>query len=476
MKRVVGLFTVLVIIIATSGCTKETHEMENVIVEDVAIENTAKNNTIVTVDQSKMIEYPISSEDGGVISISYGDNARIDIGFMAGAVDKDVVFEVSPTNLLPGFYLEEKGLVGGIDLKMPASICYVTSDEIPKDTVIVKYHDDGKGYSVVPTQQVQMSGVNGLIAFVDGFSGYGVKSVTQSELDKMANDFEKSGFDWVLRIDDNTQELVGTYMSYEVLALIEMRNTEAPNPRVMQGTYRGQAVMREFVDITFEGLDVYSMIEGSDREVEFTLHPIFEIYEPEPDSGLPMLCGLVAESYAGKGVLNLIKEISGEPAIGSGGTNILDIVDPLANQWGVANPKVTQMEIPFTVKTDGPMAYFTYHIEQVGAITLTGSIIGYPKVPQRQSDKLPEPFPEIELEPLRVDKKPENQNTKPEIEDDYTDYDFETEDDDMDYDFETKNDYEEDSRFHENEDGSVDYDADGDGEPDIRLSPLIVKL
>lgn len=392
-----------------------------------------------------------------MISVACGTNGRLDIGFMGGAVDQERVFEVSSTNLSTGFFLEEKGTDGHVNLKMPASICYVSLDEIPQNTMIVKYHNDGKGYSVIPTQRIQMDGVNGLIAFVDSFSGYGIKSVSQAELDEMANSLEEAGFDWVLRIDDKVQGEMGPYVIYEVAGLIEMKNTEAPNPRVMQGPYRGQAVMRDFMDITVEGQTVYTVVERSDREAEFTLYPVFESYEPEPGSGLPMLCGLVAKSYAGKGVLKLRQEIKEGQALDQGGINILDIVDPLANQWGTPIPKVVDSEMPFTVTTEGPMAYFNFNMDQIGPITLTGSIVGYPKKPEE-----PEEAPrDLELAPLVVDKKVTNQEPKPEPEDDDTDYEEFSPEEDL--------------RFHENEDGSVDYDSDGDGEPDIRLSPLVVK-
>ena len=306
MRRVVGLFISLLLVIASCGCAKIHTKAA-----DIKIDHISKSNSAV-LDSSTKSEHLISSQDGGVISIPCGANGRLDIGFIGGAVDQDEIFEVSSTNLSTGFYLEKKGLQGSVDLNIPASICYVTLDEIPQDTMIVKYHNNEVGYLVIPTQRVQIGDVNGIIAFVDGFSGYGIASVSQAEMDEMANTLEEVGFDWVLRIDDMIQDRIGPYMTFEVAALIDMRNTEAPNPRVMQGTYHGEAVIRQFQDVTFEGETFYGVTEGRDIEAEFTLHPIFQIFEPEPDSNLPMLCGLVVESYAGKGVLRLKKVVSEE--------------------------------------------------------------------------------------------------------------------------------------------------------------------
>lgn len=455
MKRMMWLFITLLLIITACGRTKGHSKAE-----DIEMGHMPENNSIITLDSSTKSEHLISSQNGGVISIPCGANGRMDIGFIGGAVDQDVVFEVSSINLSTGFCLEEKGLQSNVELKIPASICYVTLDEIPQDTMIVKYDDNGTGYSVIPTQRVQIGDVNGIIAFVDGFSSYGIGSVSKAEMDEMANSLEEAGFDWVLRIDDKIQDKVGAYMTYEVAALIEMRNTEAPNPRVMQGTYRGQAVIRQFQDVTFEGETFYGVTEGKDMEAEFTLHPVFQTFEPEPGSDLPMLCGLVAESYAGKGILKLKKVISEGSNGDNSGINIMDLVDPLANQWGIPVPRSIDMETTFTVTTDGPMAYFTCYIEGVGPVTLTGSIVGYGKKSKEEPKVELEPLKELELEPLVVDKKQNNQEPNPEIEDDYME-DLPPWDDDL--------------RFHENEDGSVDYDIDGDGEPDIRLSPLIIK-
>src|SRR5690606_29304427 len=158
-----------------------------------------------TFDESLKEELVINPEASEVITFQFGDNSRLDISFTEGSVENERAFEVSPISSssigkdnYAGFYLTEKGTTGNVEVNAPATICYMTTDEIPDDVRIVKYGEDGEEDMVVPGYRIKTKEGNGLMAFVNSFSGYGVKKVSKGQIARMADMLEKYGFDWIL--------------------------------------------------------------------------------------------------------------------------------------------------------------------------------------------------------------------------------------------------------------------------------------
>lgn len=199
-------------------------------------------------DESLKEEHIIDSETSKVITFPCGNNARLDIAFTEGSVESERTFELSPVkassignNQYAGFYLTEKGSEESVEIKAPASICYMTKDEIPEDMRIVKFGENGQEDIVVPGYRVKTKDGNGLIAFVNSFSGYGVKKVSKVQIERMANMLQESGFDWVLDVDDHYKVMLPDGSETMLQLRMVMENTTSPYFYSMQGKYNGQA-------------------------------------------------------------------------------------------------------------------------------------------------------------------------------------------------------------------------------------------
>jgi hypothetical protein len=147
-------------------------------------------------DESNTAQYNISIGSGGYLSVENGDS-RFDIVFSPGSLESDSTFEAVPYKqsgqndsgyVSPGFFLSQKGSGEEITLKSPASICFTTDAQIPKNTMLVKYNENENTYTPIPSHRVSINGVQGLIALTEGFSGYGVKTLSQDEIGKMGDD------------------------------------------------------------------------------------------------------------------------------------------------------------------------------------------------------------------------------------------------------------------------------------------------
>ena len=156
------------------------------------------------ISDNKM-EYHILAQEAQVLSVACGEDARLDISLPAGVLESDTLLELIPLEggdlLVSGFSLNEKG-GNRLTLQAPASICYVTSGELPKNACIVKYSQDNQNTKPVPSQRFQWGKTSGLVAFIHEFSSYGVRVVTDEELDAVADEMEQTGFHWTLQVDD----------------------------------------------------------------------------------------------------------------------------------------------------------------------------------------------------------------------------------------------------------------------------------
>lgn len=398
------------------------------------------------VESNKIIEYQVSASEGEIISVPCGDNARIDISLPAGAMSGSTTLELAPLQSKPdkgwiaaGFHLNEEG-ENGVLLQSLASISYVTSDELPENASIVKYSDDGKSYKPIPSQRYETADAFGLIAFVESFSAYGVKAVTDAELEEMSDEMEEKGFNWVLEVDDMagfTEQYSGEISgstSYEAYLDMVLVNSESPSPFVMNGPYSGYATMQSKATLTVDGTPFgFSLVEAKDDTASFTLYPVFEQYLPEPGSGLPPLSGLVPIRYEGEGVLYMrnAKDIG---TGGQDGLNVLDLARQMEAQYGIGSPPIQDEHIPFTVVTEGPMAYLRLQVSNGASLTMVGSIVGYSKG-QRPV-----------IVPLPTEEQ-RNREPLPKTE----------------------------TSQYQDENGTIHYDLDGDGQTDFSLFPLDIR-
>lgn len=387
-------------------------------------------------------EYLILAQEAQVLSIACGENARLDISLPIGVLGNDRILELIPLEggdfIAPGFSLNEKG-EKSLTLQAPAGICYVTSDELPENACIVKYSQDRQDTRPVPTQRFQWGKTSGIVAFVHEFSSYGVRVVSKEELSKMADEMERAGFHWKLRVDDkdgftetNTDEWITGETIYEATLDMTLANTEVPAPYVMHGPYKGTAKMLSDVRVTMEGAPMfYSLVEATDEAAYLTLYPIFQEYEPVPGSGLPPLSGLIPVGYEGKGTLHMKdpKDLGG--VAGEHGINLMEVARAF-EQGGLDLPELQEEIFPVSIVTEGPMAYVTLALKEGRSVTFTGSITG---VSAEQKMEIVPLIPDAE----QKNKKAEKSKTT----------------------------------CTENEDGSYDYDMDGDGITDFTLYPLI---
>ncbi|SCG84365.1 hypothetical protein DW1_2805 [Proteiniborus sp. DW1] len=464
------------ILLILSGCSSKQPEK----LEDIkqAIDQTVGNITSEVsekalnqgkpvFDESQKEEHVISSETSKVITFSCGNNARLDIAFSEGSVENERIFEVSPIsssfigkNNYAGFYLTEKGTTGSVEVNAPVTICYMTTDEIPEDVRIVKYGEEGEEDIVVPGYRIKTKEGNGLMAFVNSFSGYGVKKVSKGQIARMADMLEKYGFDWVLDVDDHYKIMLPDGTETMLQCRVLMENTTSPYFYSMQGTYNGQAKLGLYgakdVGLEIEGFNlplIFGLMYGDDN-ASFKLIPVFEEYDTIGGTGVPLV-SLIPKGYVGKGMFQLV-------------------LDGLEYMGGEHESEDDEAEpIPFTVFTRGPIAYLNIHYYGLGYMKFQGSIVGHAKKTEKE---LPTPIGEIELVPLTQDVplseyKPDdntvdiNNDDKPDVSvDDSPGNEIK---------FDNNGDGKADITIRESDDGGIEYDMDGDGKPDITIYPLI---
>lgn len=437
--KVIAWILITIFIFLTGCGNQQLHDAPVPSVSDSMMESSAISQT-----NDNKTEYHILAQETQVLSVACGENARLDISLPAGALESDKVLELIPLEdgdfLVPGFSLNEKG-GNGLILQAPAGICYVTSDELPENACIVKYSENGKDYTLIPSQRYQRGETSGLVAFVQSFSSYGVRVVTKDELEEMADELERTGFHWRLKVEDkdgfteiNSDDWVTGETNYEASLDMVLFNIDAPSPYVMHGQYRGAAKMVSDVKVTMEGAPMFfSIVEATDEMASLTLYPVFEEYEPDPGSGLPPLSGLIPIRYEGKGTLHMKnpKDLGAE--VSEHGINLMTVVREF-EQSGLDLPGLQEESFPVTIVTEGPMAYVTLTLKEGRSVTFTGSIVG------TSADQ------KIEIVPLVPDVGQEDKQVE-----------------------ESK------TTCTENPDGSYDYDMDGDGKTDFTLYPLITK-
>lgn len=463
MKKLLLLFSIVCLFMFFFiGCT--TKQANNQGVPDIGLKNepnTAQTNTTekILYDKSKTTQYNIPST-GGFISISNNEE-RFDIVFTENSIEKDMTFNVSPINKIPnknqeffsyGFYLSEKGSDDSVKLKMPASICYTTSKEIPNNTVIVKYNEDGNGYNVVPTQRITIKGVNGLIATVQSFSGYGIKTVTQEEINKMGDMMLESGLDWVLKVDDevimNIPGEEGGEVNFSTNLQLSLENTERKDSWAMYGAYKGDACLKIGVDISIEDQNFSSNFIGNAENESFRLYPVLKIYDTA-DGGLPLV-GLVPENYMGIGILHFKWD---HVKTDNGGADIVDI----AGLFGVTGDAQEQ-SVMFSVVTNGPYAELVLvDFNNLGPLVYDGIIIGHEKNNPKDLDS-------VELVDL-AEKYRDKISRDKKI----------TDNSDGSVSYDKNGDGKNTITVNQTENGSLNYDINGDGEYDIELAPLTIK-
>ncbi len=321
--------------------------------------------------------------------------------------------------------------------------------------MIIKYNEDGSGYSVVPTQRINIKGVNGLIAMVQSFSGYGVKTVTQEEIDKMGDETISTGLDWTLKVDDEFKnEIIGegdiegglTFISN---LLLSMENTQRKDSWMMHGTYTGEAHLAIGVDIYLEG-EIYnsSNFTGDVQNESFVLYPVPTVYDTGGD-GLPLV-GLVPEYYMGAGILHL--KWSHVPSQ----KGAMDIVD-VAGMMGTPMD-ITEKDVAFTVITNGPYAEVELlDFSMYGSVVHKGIIVGHGKDTPKESDSVP-------LEDLAARYR-EKMAREAQIKSNS----------DGSVSIDKNGDGKDTITINISEDSSLRYDTNGDGVYDIEIAPLEVK-
>lgn len=412
-------------------------------------------------DASKKEAITLKPGESQTLSFPWGENALLEITFTDGAVDEDTVFEITPEadngSGYPGFHLNGKDGAESVQINYPASICYMTADEIPEDLRIVKYGYDGAYDYIVPTYRVKTEKGNGLIAFVNSFSAYGVKRVTKADIEYTADAHESYGFDWVLNIDDAYKIMTPEGVEAIFACKISMENTSAPSSFTMQGLYKGEAMLASGV----VELETGEYIEGMeiplafamyvcDRNAQLTLLPILD--EHEDDNPLAPI-SLRHRDYVGKAIFSMKIEALGF----------------MGEEFDEDHEGVNQEpdDYPVAVITRGPMAYATIDYPGLGVLTFKGSIVGHGKKTENEIRE------RIELAPLEF-----NSPLK-EIQADNYSVDlngdgkmdagarFIDSGDPLEYD--RDGDGKTDITVNQNPDGSIDYDTDGDGEADIIL-------
>lgn len=406
--------------------------------------NSPPESSAAPIPDNRETEVRISAKQAQILSVECGKHARMDISLPVGTIKSDTLLELRPLTggdfLAPGFTLTEKG-EEGLTLQAPAGICYVTSGELPKNACIVKYSENGKDYTPIPSQRFQRGETSGLVAFVQSFSSYGVKVMTDEELSAMADEMERAGFHWTLRVDDkdgfietNAEDGISGETIYEATLDMTLVNTEAPASYVMHGPYHGAAKMLSDVKVTMEGAPMFfSLVEATDEAASLTLYPVFQEYEPEPGSGLAPLSSLIPIRYEGKGTLHMKnpKDLGG--AASEHGINLMEVARQF-EEGGLDLPGLQEEAFPVTIVTEGPMAHVTLALREGKSLTFTGGIVGM------SADQ------KTEIVPLTHDAGQQNKQAE-----------------------KSK------TTCTENPDGSYDYDMNGDGKTDFTLFPLITK-
>lgn len=420
----------------------------------------------LVLDGIKKTQHSISASEGGFISIS-SEEGRFDIVFLQGSIENDSTFEVSPIMRISesnkeyfstGFYLSEKETGEGVTLKAPASICFTTDKQIPENTMIVKYNEKGDGYTVIPTWQISISGTRGLIAMVEGFSGYGIRTVTQGEIDSMADELVKKGFDWVLTSDDEYTQVIpgidGGQVTLTGHLNMEMTNSQGTDAWLMQGAYSGAASLIAGIDIFVEGESFFSDFNGETVEASLMLYPVPKVY-PSINGG-PELVGLVPEYYIGSGTLKF-QWAHTQP--GKAGTDIFD----MGMMFGMSG-ELSEQLVSFSVITSGPFAKITLlDFNSMGPMIYDGMIVGHGKsITATQPELKPGP----KLEALDISER-------------YHEDMLKMAQAKANPDGGVSMDKDGDGKYiltvTPGDDGVFYYDLNGDGERDLELAPLVVK-
>ena len=415
-------------------------------------------------DESNTAQYNISIGSGGYLSVENGDG-RFDIVFSPGSLESDSTFEAVPYKqsgqndsgyVSSGFFLSQKGSGEEITLKSPASICFTTDAQIPKNTMLVKYNENENTYTPIPSHRVSISGVQGLIALTEGFSGYGVKTLSQDEIDKMGDDLAQKGFNWVLTSQDDYLKVIpgeeGGEVRYTAHLEMNLKNTRGTDAWLMQGLYQGMASLLVGTEIFVEGETFYSDFFGETAETNFTLYPVLKVY-PSANGG-PELIGLVPDYYIGSGTLHFKwNHVKSQKA----GHDILD----MGAMLGMSS-ELSEQAVSFSLITSGPFVEITLlDFNTFGPMTFKGMIVGHGRGPSATEPKTP---PAPQLEALDISQR---------CHDDLLRMAEVSVNPDGDIGLYSNNDGISELTVSQGDDGSYLYDLNSDGERDLELVPLV---
>ncbi|HET6352033.1 MAG TPA: hypothetical protein VFG89_07890 [Coriobacteriia bacterium] len=185
-------------------------------------------------DSMAAITREVTAEGGGGVAIKPTKDSIVRVNFPAKSLAKDSPVVVTPLKKAPVEGTLAAGCMvsgpGGATLQMsgPAFVTYTVAGELPKDTAIIRYSEDGKSFEALPSTVETNGKATVVTAAVDHFSPFGLGKGSRK------ND-GTSDYNWVVHVND-------TYTFSDAMTQKLTVNLTATNTSgKLTGNYKGTA-------------------------------------------------------------------------------------------------------------------------------------------------------------------------------------------------------------------------------------------
>lgn len=314
-----------------------------------------KSQGTVVVDTAKAVEKLVTAGEGGELSLQSDNDVKIKVIFPQESLANDAALVMAPISsthldgkdlLVKGFSLEEKGTGQSPAMKSPALIIFSVTGTVPDEASVIKYHDDGEGYDVIPSRIISKDGKSMVAASVSGFSKYGIKLIPDQ--DKNRSGIETEDFNWVIYIKDKFSFTTGP-MQQSITVDLKAVNTSG----YIFGKYSGSISALTTNDMEAYGGKFTAPMKSNDPNLSFSVDiPVVPLVEPQKDGD----------------VVPLTKPGDGPDLIGYGQINMTTggTATGTVGGFSVSEDITNNSSVPFEIYIIGPRVRMMVKMPQGG--------------------------------------------------------------------------------------------------------------
>lgn len=349
MKRT--LISVLILIGAlNAGCDSSTDNPQK------------PQNT--NLDSARTEQFQISKTDGGTIKMPLTQESELKIIFPQNSLASESTLSVTPLIdtdnewLIAGFDLTDSVSKQGPVLNGPVIIAFETEKDLGTDISIVQRGDNED--TIIPTKVNKNDNNTIITAQVDHFSSYGLRNLTESEIESSNNNSanETSNYNWVIYVNDSFDVPNGP-MKSRITVNFKAVNTSGD----ILGKYTGTATASTSNNMDGGGGSIDATGSLQADPFDFEVIPFFEpapLTDPEEDD-LAALEPAQEPDFIGYGKIRMAGGVSGT-------------VTAKGYTFG-AGATTDASTDSFTVVVVGPLVRLTVNMPQ-GTLYFDGYIIG----------------------------------------------------------------------------------------------------